>query len=588
MSFEGYFLFIAGDFLGLVFTIVLTCISTKRNKEGQRITKILKVLIGILVIVGLAITAVYCISSRNQERTDFQKQIYEANFDLENQNFLAAAEHYDQARLIAYDEETTLQATYSKAMCYLFHGVSVSDSEYYRKALKLYISILENETYRDSKYYIDSAADVSQINCLLHREWNDPEWVRLIAWLESIVEKASDAEEMTNDELSLRMKVIYILGGYYEYTSYSYLENFKNKEILSKALHYYEEYIYLCDLNTAKKGDTLSSHTRTSNILKLVDFMFSYGVASSEHLYYINKAIDLCTVEIERLEASDVSISEYLELKTRIGEGFNLLGELYTDEQMVYKSRAYEVLSPLITIDDETAQSALMSVGFCLVRTNMCSDQELDRVVDIYRHNLERLSFETDGETRIKALISVCMNCKLIVENYTHTKNAKELGAEFSTELMTQRYDFLNEEQRADAEDLQSFFINQEEQNTNISQNKANPTDQQTMKGYQISISASRVDLYQQFIVTVTPTRSDFTNIVLYAKDPSGGLWDFTLGTLTTKALLVDRLDLTGVWTIYAEITYNDGTYSGAQEGPYVQMTVESGMFGDLLNSLGT
>lgn len=588
MSFEAYILFIAGDMLGLIFTLALTYITIKRNKEGQRIIKILKVLSGILVIVGLVITAVYCISSRNQKITDFQQQIYEADFDLENQNFLAAAEHYDQARLIAYNEETTLQATYSKAMCYFLYGMYESDSDYYRQALKIYGSILENESYKDFDYYIDSIADVSQIYCFLHRKWDEPEWVEMITWLESTAEETSDEEKFTYDELSLRMKVVYTLGSYYEYASYANFENFLNEDISAKALRYYDEFIYLCDLNATGKVDVTPSYIYTSNILKVADFMFVYGIASAEPVNYISKAIELCQTEVGRLNASDVSISDYIELKKNIGKGYVLLGELLVDKEIVYRSQAYEVLSPLITMDDKNAQTALMNVGYYLVRTNMCSDLELDRVVDIYQYNLAKIPFETDASRRISVLTSACVSCKWIVENYSYRENAMEAGAEFSTELMTQRYDFLTEEQRAVAEDFQDFFVKHEEQNTNISQNETKPTEQQTEKGYQISVSASRVDLYQQFVVTVIPTRSDFTNIVLYAKDPLGGLWDFTLGTSTTKALLVDRLDLTGVWTIYAEITYNDGTYSGEQEGPYVQMTVESGMLGDLLNSLGT
>ena len=80
--------------------------------------------------------------------------------------------------------------------------------------------------------------------------------------------------------------------------------------------------------------------------------------------------------------------------------------------------------------------------------------------------------------------------------------------------------------------------------------------------------------LFQTFTVTVTPDVSDYTKIVIHAVDPKGGRWDFTIMNGNSYNLLVDRMDLVGTWTIYADV-YNDfGVLSGAASGPAASLEV--------------
>lgn len=92
--------------------------------------------------------------------------------------------------------------------------------------------------------------------------------------------------------------------------------------------------------------------------------------------------------------------------------------------------------------------------------------------------------------------------------------------------------------------------------------------------GYSIRVSPSEVILYQHFYVTVNPNVDDYTKIVIHAVDPKGTTWDFTITGGNSKELLVDQADLTGTWTIYADV-YNDyGVFRGSSSGSKARLKV--------------
>ena len=101
------------------------------------------------------------------------------------------------------------------------------------------------------------------------------------------------------------------------------------------------------------------------------------------------------------------------------------------------------------------------------------------------------------------------------------------------------------------------------------------PEDQgKAPAGYSIRLSPKEVYVFQPFYVTVTPDVSDYTKIVIHAVDPNGGRWDFTITNGNSYDLLVERMDLVGTWTIYADV-YNDyGVFYGASSGAKAYLTV--------------
>lgn len=92
--------------------------------------------------------------------------------------------------------------------------------------------------------------------------------------------------------------------------------------------------------------------------------------------------------------------------------------------------------------------------------------------------------------------------------------------------------------------------------------------------GYSIRLSPKEVYVFQTFYVTVNPDVSDYTKIVIHAIDPTGGKWDFEITSGNSYDLMVTQMDLTGTWTIYADV-YNDyGVFYGASSGAKAYLTV--------------
>lgn len=92
--------------------------------------------------------------------------------------------------------------------------------------------------------------------------------------------------------------------------------------------------------------------------------------------------------------------------------------------------------------------------------------------------------------------------------------------------------------------------------------------------GYSIRLSPSSVYVYQTFYVTVNPDVSDYTKIVIHAVDPTGSRWDFVISSGNSYDLMVTQPELTGTWTIYADV-YNDyGVYYGASSGARAYLKV--------------
>lgn len=92
--------------------------------------------------------------------------------------------------------------------------------------------------------------------------------------------------------------------------------------------------------------------------------------------------------------------------------------------------------------------------------------------------------------------------------------------------------------------------------------------------GYSIRLSPSEVILYQPFYVTVNPDVDDYTKIVIHAVDPKGGVWDFVISSGNSYDLLVDRSELTGTWTIYADVYNAYGVFKGASSGARAYLKV--------------
>lgn len=585
MSFDTYISLLLGDLIALAFTILMAISQTKNNKEGKRQIKALKFLFVVPIALAIVLTSIFFASSARQKKLEYNQLISDAYFDVNNKSYLDAAEHYYQASLAAYNSDTILEATYGEGMCYFLYATETFQSQYFQKAAKIYTYIIENKEYYASEPYVDAIVDMSQIYYFLDYSWDEPEWAELIVWLENKIASERIDDISSADELSLRLKIVYALGLYYDHATHSDFDNFRNSELAAKALMYYDEYHYLYQLTAETKGELTIPDFYTSNILNIVDFLFVYGISSDDPEMYISAAIEMCETELNRLKATDISLVEYIGLKESIGKGQIFLSYLYDDKGSIYLQRAYQSLVSLLEIRDKDSQASLMNVGYYLVRTNLCSNEELDRILQIYNANLSQVLADSNSPVRIKNLISACSTCRWIIENYDFSSYAYESGMHYAEELNTQLADFLSDDDRIAVDKLYAFFNAIEVDAPVDFQPSFGTTELNAPTGYQIMVSSSRVELLQMFTVTVIPNEENVTSIVIHAKDPTGELWDFSLSDGMQKELYIDRADLVGIWTIYADVSNEFGTYYGADTGHYVQLTVEGGVVGDILDS---
>lgn len=160
MSFDTYITLVFGTLLVLIITICVEIAKTKSNKPGLRQLKFLRVLIAICIVAFFVLTIIYFASRGNQIAAAFEQKVDDAEFSLNNEEYLKAAELYHQAQQLSYDTDTNLRATYGQGMSYFLYGLIMSDDAYYKKAAVIYTGIIRQPNLEYSEHYVDALADI--------------------------------------------------------------------------------------------------------------------------------------------------------------------------------------------------------------------------------------------------------------------------------------------------------------------------------------------------------------------------------------------------------------------------------------------
>ena len=147
----------------------------------------------------LVLTIVYLTSRRNQATAAFEQKVDDAEFSLNNEEYLKAAELYHQAQQLSYDTDTNLRATYGQGMSYFLYGLIMSDDAYYKKAAAIYTGIIRQPNLEYSEHYVDALADLSFIYYYTPYAWDNPEWTALVGKLETML---SDMSSESFEQLS--------------------------------------------------------------------------------------------------------------------------------------------------------------------------------------------------------------------------------------------------------------------------------------------------------------------------------------------------------------------------------------------------
>ncbi|WP_294855269.1 hypothetical protein [Oscillibacter sp.] len=461
MSFDTYLNLVFGVILVLVISIIIAIIQAKTTRTGRKQIRHFKCLI--LLLLGLlpVLTIIFLLSSFQQKKATYNQYIDYAYIDLDAHDYLSAAEHYNLASAASYDLDTRLKATYGEGMCFFLYATEDYEPQYYQNAAKIYTAIIKTPEYSNSKYYIDAVADMSSIYYFTNYSADNTEWIEIIERLESSSIASKKIQDIsTQDDLSLKLKTVLALGLYYEHATYSSLDNLKNTKLSSKALMYFDEFNTLYHMTVESEGSISVSKLYTGNIINISDFLLTYGIFSNEPTNYFNAAIKLCETELDRVNIKNIKPAEYFNLKKNIGKGLIFLSYAYDDQKNVYLEKAYQILSPLIGFDDEDARTALLDIGYYLVMTNLCSNEELDRILGIYASNIQPTSTVSDASSRCKILLSACTVCRWIVDNYEYSSSAIVNGLHYADVLNTELYDFLNDDDQNTAEEFYNFFHN--------------------------------------------------------------------------------------------------------------------------------
>ena len=98
--------------------------------------------------------------------------------------------------------------------------------------------------------------------------------------------------------------------------------------------------------------------------------------------------------------------------------------------------------------------------------------------------------------------------------------------------------------------------------------------------GYYIRLSTDRALLRESFRLDIIPNEDDITDIQVHTISPSGVNDSFPYGN--DGLYMIDTE--AGVWTIYASVTNDIGTYTAQKEEDYVSIEVYN--FEDILKSI--
>lgn len=556
MSFDTYITLVFGTLLVLIITICVEIAKTKSNKPGLRQLKFLRVLIAICIVAFFVLTIIYFASRGNQIAAAFEQKVDDAEFSLNNEEYLKAAELYHQAQQLSYDTDTNLRATYGQGMSYFLYGLIMSDDAYYKKAAAIYTGIIRQPNLEYSEHYVDALADLSFIYYYTPYAWDNPEWTALVGKLETMLSDmpSESFEQLSSSQLSLRFKVIYALALYYESASKASLENVQKKELSAKALRYFEELRILYQLTTDEKGSLALSRFRTYSLISIADAMLNYSIHSDNFLEFCQTAIELC----EAVQGVyNLPAQELIESKKVIGKALVFLSHanITQSQKEDLLQQAYDAMHQMLEAENN---SALMDLSYYLLLTNHCTQAELDRILDIYDWGLSETSATENPERRTRCMFSASLACKAIAEDDPSCRRAVRDGLAYCKELMGTLRSYVAADQLTFIEEAYDYFVSLS-----------------APHGYQITLSASRVVLDQRVVVTVTPDTDAYSKIIIHAVDPLGKLWEFTLDSGNQKTVYVDQPELIGAWALYATVVNEYGTYSGQDSGPYAELIVE-------------
>jgi len=457
MNLDTYINIVVGFGLAVIITVILAIIDTKRNRDGRQKIKKYLIIIAIIVVFIIAASAWYFVSANQRAKDNYENLVAQADFELSNGNYIASADSYNKAYKAAYDLETEVESLDCIGSSYLAYGLDNADSDFYRKALDIYTGILNNTKYEETTNYQFALVHICFVYYFMGYRWDNADWTNDVELLENNYDFNKSAT-LSDREVTFMIDVAYALGLYYENATYSNIDNFNKSEYVEKALFYYDKLYMLSDV--ASKNWNANQIMQNSAYVKakIAEFMLTYAIADiNKAPVYLDDAISLCNDAINQSDFKNMS--DYLLLKKNVGKGYWMKARLYPDTREENLNLAYTELAPLIHMDEVAIDEDLLDIGYYAALTGLCTEEELNIILNRYERELEITPISVGVYARIRIEISAVTVCAFISDNYENYPRAQEMKQSLIAELNTSLNDFLSDDDRQAINQLKNGFF---------------------------------------------------------------------------------------------------------------------------------
>lgn len=400
--------------------------SSKRISRISR-KQMRNIAVAALFIVAFVILCIVSVKSLSR-RTEYREYISAGNFEVRNENLLEAAEEFHYAALVAYNDQTRLEAMYYEGMAYMVYGLYTPEEfeKYAHSALNIYSSIIEHFDETDSEYYIDAIADSCSVYYTLNYPATDPNWSQMVAWVEQTYDPLSMDGNMAELPIALEVKLAMLCAHYYDRATEEEFSRGVMNEGYIKSMQYYGQSFILSVLqnesvNQGKyDGESVIGFLReyTNRMLNYygTGYILNHTVEKEEAIEKIVEATAHC---IEVLDSGFVKKGsyEYIELQTNIGKALCMTALIDLDKYGSNMQKAYETLMPLVEmqISPQYTQSVFSDCALYVVQTGQYTSEDLKSIVRLYELSIgaQRLSGNTDA--LIVLMESACAACSTAI-----------------------------------------------------------------------------------------------------------------------------------------------------------------------------
>jgi len=377
----------------------------------------------------------------------------EATSLYEQGKYLDAIPIYEKAELYANTTDDRLYALQTAAGAYFQDYESVShDRKSLDAAIDSHSDIIKNPEFKSSPQYYRVVAGLS--HCYRTAEYTpfDEKWKNAIKILEDWLESNPPVDEVP---IEVTASVYSALAEYYEGLisfSNTYLAN---KEITEKLMSYSEKAFQQSKLYAETKG-TSQDDLLVQSQASLINTMIPYGYNSGKGLEFIGDSIKMCEELLKEIEAGTYTIdmANTVYVKYILGKAYVHYIMISKGDEKEYREKAYNILSPLLTVDKDLFVEGIVNLGYYCAQTGLCTESDISRVIDNFRVELNDPNFKKYPDDYAYAASTVLATCTYITETYPYHEKAELYGKELSEQLMDMKGYF----RQADIDELSKYY----------------------------------------------------------------------------------------------------------------------------------